>query len=712
MAVGSVQAVDFKPSGVERFFQFSLLGMLASGYLAVAGSNALDLPTAVLGGAALIVRILIVAGLLRFEIPKSWVDIATIGYFLFWPLDYFFLSGTFVDSVVHLVFFVAIVKLLTAETRRDFFLLQMIAFLELLAASVLSSSANFFLFLTLFLFFSIGMFASAEIRRASRDKRVVTRGAGAVSLRLGWLSALTGIGILLITASLFFVLPRTARAALEKLTGETARVSGYSNEVTLGQLGDIRRRGGAVMHVAFGDDKVPQGLKWRGNALGEFDGWKWYNTHQQPELLRPKDGLLTLASDEQLRRQGSRIYYQVILHGNPADALFVAGMAEHLRVSSERVMETPTGALKVPFAEADNSRYFVYSYIGGPAVPQDAGRGRLRESDRIHYLRLPPVDPRVIRLARDLAQGYGSDMARARAIENHLRTQYKYSLSPLDHQPDDPLAYFLFERRAGHCEYFASAMAVMLRTLWIPARVATGFQSGAYNPLTGFQVVRASDAHAWVEAFIPGEGWVAFDPTPADPTSAVPGMWSRISLYLDAADIFWQKWVLGYDLDRQLTLAFEVDQSRRHFSVATLEHWFSNAGQMLGRAGEDAKRSFGSLAAGAVILLSLVFGGRTAWRWLLERRGLLRVRRGDVSRSDAALLYLRMQKLLRRRGFVRKPEQTPLEFARSLPHAPVARAVEEFTVAYHDLRYGGQPSSAARMTALLDTIEQLPRTAR
>ena len=89
--------------------------------------------------------------------------------------------------------------------------------------------------------------------------------------------------------------------------------------------------------------------------------------------------------------------------------------------------------------------------------------------------------------------------------------------SCLSEPVSDPLAYFLFVRRKGHCEYFASSMAVMLRTLGIPSRVATGFLSGVYNPMTGWQVIRASDAHSWVEAWIPGQGWTTFDPTPSDP---------------------------------------------------------------------------------------------------------------------------------------------------------------------------------------------------
>ena len=130
-------------------------------------------------------------------------------------------------------------------------------------------------------------------------------------------------------------------------------------------------------------------------------------------------------------------------------------------------------------------------------------------------------------------------------------------------EPADPLADFLFTRRRGYCEYFASSMAVMLRSIGIPARLATGFQSGIYNTLTGFWVVRASDAHAWVEAWMPGRGWTTFDPTPADPNAHTFGLMSKLDLYLDAAGAFWQEWVVGYDPHRQGTLAGRLAIRRR-----------------------------------------------------------------------------------------------------------------------------------------------------
>ena len=146
------------------------------------------------------------------------------------------------------------------------------------------------------------------------------------------------------------------------------------------------------------------------------------------------------------------------------------------------------------------------------------------------------IDRRIQRLAREMAAGYTSELARARAIERRLRSDYGYTLELPSREVADPLAYFLFTRKKGHCEYFASSMTVMLRSLGIPARLATGFQSGIYNPLTDFWVVRASDAHTWVEAWIPGYGWTTFDPTPPDPNPQALSLVTKLGLYLDAAE--------------------------------------------------------------------------------------------------------------------------------------------------------------------------------
>src|SRR5579884_2695728 len=134
-------------SPVERFFQFSVLGLVASGYLAVAGSGVLDVPTTLLMVAALGVRSLFSAGLIYYQIPVRVINLVTLAYMVFYAVDEMWISRSLIPATVHLVFFLAIIKVLTAHTNRDYLLLKLIAFMELLAACILSSNLNFFLFL-------------------------------------------------------------------------------------------------------------------------------------------------------------------------------------------------------------------------------------------------------------------------------------------------------------------------------------------------------------------------------------------------------------------------------------------------------------------------------------------------------------------------------------------------------------------------------------
>jgi len=127
---------------VERFFQFSILGLVASGFLAVAGSGYLDQPTLALTTAGLVLRALLILGVVRFHLSERFLTVATLAYAGFFPLDYAFLSRGFLEATVHLVFFLAVMKILSAKSHRDYLYTSTIAFLELLAAAILSASPH------------------------------------------------------------------------------------------------------------------------------------------------------------------------------------------------------------------------------------------------------------------------------------------------------------------------------------------------------------------------------------------------------------------------------------------------------------------------------------------------------------------------------------------------------------------------------------------
>jgi transglutaminase-like putative cysteine protease len=699
---------------VERFFQISLLGLVASGFLAVAGSGYLDTPTIVLTAGGLLLRAGIAAGMVRFAISDRAITVLTIAYIGFYPLDFQFFSREFLAATVHLLFFLAVAKILTAKTNRDYLYTAIIALLELLAAAVLSAHLNFFLFLGLFLLFAIATLSSSEIRRAIKaieqnSGQMARQSIRHVSPRLAALSALVTMGVLLMTCGLFFLLPRTANAALRHLASKGYHMPGFSNQVTLGEIGEVKMQSSTVMHVRVYNNNGRLNAKWRGAGLSDFDGKRWFNASDTGKRLEiGRDGRVILADEIQRRRHDGRLVaYRVELTPLDSDALFFAGAPEILNINASSIEQTINDNYRLGFGPSDGLRYDVYSFLEEepPSETVTAGVG-MSDEMRARYLQLPPLDPRISALAREMAAGMFSTYDRAKAIETRLQRDYGYTLDLPKSPPPDPLAYFLFSRKKGHCEYFASSMAVMLRAIGIPSRLVTGFQNGVFNPMTELYVVRSSDAHSWVEAWLSGRGWTTFDPTPIDPSSLRPSLWSKLALYADTADTFWQEWVLSYDLGRQLALADRMEQSSRRFHI----DWLSWSGAFQARWEASVRAWLARHVATTVpilaLALSVVLLGPRAWRWLRLRHRVRRARMGQASVADATLLYNRFLEMLRARGYSKPPWFTPTEFVRSLRNPEIAGIASRFVDAYQELRFGGKAEAAPRLFLLLDELKR------
>lgn len=695
-------AAGFAP--VERFFQFSLLGLLTSGFLAIVGSGALDALSASLVAVSLLLRALLVTGTLRFAISDRWITAATLAYIGFYPIDYYFLSGEFLPATVHLLFYLAAAKILTARSSRDYLFVKIIAFLEILAASILSANLNFFICLGLFLIFGVATFCSSEIRHAAHQHPVAIRSAARpFPWRLAFVTLTIASGILLMTAGMFFLLPRTARAAFRHLIPPQYRITGFANEVTLGGTGAIRTQTTPVMHIRVEEVDGPVPVKWKGTTLGRFDGRRWSNPPASAERLPVQRGLLQLAPTR-LQRPGHRLGYQVHLK-NDTDTLFFTGTPEFLNVPVPSVYRNGWDSYRVGSASPDGLRYAAYSFVPDERVAPATPPPPLTPQQRSLYLQTPPTDVRIIQLARDLTDGGRGDLAKAQLLEEHFRTRFSYTLDQPEQPVSDPLAHFLFERRQGHCEYFASAMTVMLRTLGIPARIAAGYQSGIYNPVSGWHIIRAMDAHSWVEAFLPDRGWTTFDPTPANPDAATMTLGTQLALYLDAVEMFWQDWVVNYDLERQLHLAATMEQSSRKFSfrgVDDLGAWFRD---WRTRASDSAWRVGPPLLGVLLVSGILWIAGPGLISWYRLRQRYRRLERGEASVHDATLLYARMLEVLRKRGIEKPAWLTPLEFARVLPPSETAELVQRLTLAYNDLRFGGKREAAPQLLKLLSQLD-------
>lgn len=701
--------VTVPPKPVERFFEFSMLGMLASGYFAVVASGYLDWPTAALTLAALVMRTMMAAGVVEVQISGRLADALALAFVGFYPIDYLYISGEFLPATVHFIFFLLVCKVLTARSTRDFTYLKLLATLELLAAAILSRNLSFFAFLAFFMLFAIASFASSEVRVSTLKPRSIVRGGlRSFPRRLSILSIFLFTGIFTMTGALFFVLPRTARAALERFVPQRYHLPGFANEVTLGQLGEIKQSSAPVMHIRRYMDEGLLDVRWRGTALTEFDGKRWFNPPGGDEVIHvPLDSHQVVFKPERAARRGYRMVYNVQFSEIASDTLFYAGTLQSISINAPILHYSRGKSLRVSRVPVSGLKYIASSWIEDMSTPRTPAEP-LPPIERDDLLLLPDkLDVRIFRLAREVIEGakggVNPEDAKARAIERYLRTNYGYTLKLLAATVQDPLANFLFERRKGHCEYFASAMAVMLRTVGIPSRVVTGFASGTYNPLTGWQVVRASDAHSWVEAWIPGHGWTTYDPTPPDPGAIQSPLMTRMNNFFDAAEQFWQDWIMSYDLDRQITLATRVQQSGR----GARAHWIDSTVAWLNGA---ARSSVQYAPTAAVLMFVAILGvlfGPAAARGFQGAMRVRRLKRGEGQASDATLLYQRMLGLLERRGIQKPPWLTPSEFARVVPSSELSPLVEDLTSAYVEFRFGGKREAAPRMVQLLDQLEKM-----
>src|SRR6185503_20252477 len=170
------------------------------------------------------------------------------------------------------------------------------------------------------------------------------------------------------------------------------------------------------------------------------------------------------------------------------------------------------------------------------------------------------LDPQIRDLAQKITAEAKTPLEKVVRIEAYLKRNYKYTLTLTWNPGTKPLSAFLFNAKSGHCEYFASAMAVLLRASGVPTRMVNGFLMGDYNPIGDAYIVRESDAHSWVEVYLPGAGWTEFDPTPGSSTQPDAGLFAQLHNYADALGLFWNTYVLTYDTDSQGQLFRNVQE--------------------------------------------------------------------------------------------------------------------------------------------------------
>jgi transglutaminase-like putative cysteine protease len=340
--------------------------------------------------------------------------------------------------------------------------------------------------------------------------------------------------------------------------------------------------------------------------------------------------------------------------------------------------------LDVRYRDADGLG-LTYSAFVDEEIPPDI----LTTEERSAYLEVPPGQERLGALTDDVIRGASSAEERVQWILRYLRDsdELRYSLDQPAVGDRDPLEVFVFEAKAGHCEYFSTAMAVMSRLAGLPSRNVTGFVGGRFNSYGRYYSLRQGDAHSWVEVYIDGRGWVTHDPTPPLRHSLGPtdGALTGFAAFIDALRVRWATQVVNYDLRAQVGLASDLGRWLRSFG--------SDDEQPVPR--ESALRRerprLRALRIGGVFVA--IFVGEVI---LIIALGSRRRSQGKPRTPEAVRLYRALEKRLQRVGRGRPRDRTPLEHARVLTAEGFvgASTVDLVTARYLAARYGPAPLSS------------------
>jgi protein-glutamine gamma-glutamyltransferase len=646
----------------------------AGGYAAWANGRTLRVRTVVLGVTYLVCAIVLASVYAHINILLSLLFLALFGLAVYseqkrrlfiprWLLNgvslaivafsiYRFDINSLIPQMMEALLMLIAIKLLEEKKVRDYMQIYAMALLLLSALGLVSLSISFLIYFTcLIVLLTVAVviltfYSQDPEMESSRDTfgKIVSR------------SLLIPLIAIPLTLFMFIILPRSQYPLLNFLNRSDAAKTGFSDKVRLGGVSNIQEDSSIIFRVNM--DKINDNdLYWRGIVFDYFDGATWTRS-QKSETSMSRPVLLKGRSVNQtfyLEPYGNYFLFSL----DKPVFLSIRGIRRNrdLTFASARFVER-------------RIRYDAISILTDSAYDEGINRDL--------YLQTPDrVSSRIIKLVGDLT-AQRTEEQRIDAIFSFLsRGAFKYSLQNLPLSAK-PLETFLFETRYGNCEYFASALAVMLRIAGIPSRVVGGYKGGYYNEVGKYYLVPQKNAHVWVEAYTSANRWLRLDATPGsidNYTSLMKGdMFLRMRVFLDTINYYWYAMVINYNFEKQLSI------------LHTIRTGIRKPGMDLSLNGV-AKKTYPAL------LLLACAAGVCLW-WTMRRRK-------PVEKRLIALFLARMEKLGYRKG---KSEGLE-EFIASVDNAGIREPAERFVKEYEKLYFTDCPFSAYDVKKLKDLLK-------
>ncbi len=658
--------------------------------------------------------------------PALWNGLL-IGAFTLFLIDLTFISQALLAAGTHFLVALLAIKIATLHQRQDYRHLYAICLMCILASAAMTSDLWFmpiFLFYLLIAVWTLLLYhltgrAHRQQEPSAPPSPFEPVAPAPVTSRFFWLTSGIAILALGMTLAIFFVIPRISVGMMQKSRGEGLKTTGFSERVDLGMIGSVKEDPQIVMRVELPDQPATgtDRLYLRGLAYDHYNGRSWgSNSRARRNLGLLADGFFKVHSGGNRMAPSSTapVRQDILLEALDTSVLFAVPFPESISGEFVGIQADGMSGLHLPFPPSSRMRYSVTSRDREVATDeQTAAQLDYPGSVRDHYLQLPPLSSRVAELARRVAGEKPTPYERTLAIHQHLLTSYRYSLLMETATSVSPIEDFLFTRKTGYCEHYATAMVLMLRSLGIPARLVTGFLATEWNEFGAYFTVRQRDAHAWVEVYYPRSGWVTMDPTPA--SAAVPSSsWEPFQRVGEFLRLHWDRVFIRYSARDQLTVVYSLrdgsDSVRGYVS-----HWLNTLRTATSLGLEQLRNVVPAANPVAFWILFLLAGSVLAVAiGLIWVRSWNRFTTGSpASRKQQRIvhLYKKMLSIAGQRGVVVGSSTTPMEFVKKVdrqwPEAGSIVAV--LTALYCRGRFSGSLLSREEMAYALEQITALQR---
>ena len=705
---------------LERAFRLSSILLAAVGFIGVVITGELPVGLVVLGLTALTVSVAYVMGwgpewlgspFLRLSTlsRKVWNTLLVLAFIAF-GVDLFWISGDILPAAIHFLIILMVNKLFCLRERKDFLHLYTLSLLQVLAAAALTMDLWYAVVFIAYLFAAIWALLLYHLRNEAEEAlpRFPTPASGGdptptrglLTARFFWTTNSIAVVVFCMTLVIFFVIPRIGAGFFQKNRLDLIKTSGFSETVDLGTIGAVKLDPTVVMRVEFPDQKGPLAermrLYFRGAAYDTYDGRSWANHFPRRRLLArtPEGEFKVPLSQKATDEAAPGLRQEILSEALDTAVLFGVSFVGSIKGNFLVTQMDRMGGLYLPYPSLTR---FQYSVLSTP--------DRLLEADRKDpslaypasitdaFLQLPELSPGVKELAREVTRESRTPYEMVQAIKRYLRQNYRYSLDAGTSTSESPVEEFLFRRKTGYCEHYATAMVVMLRTIGIPSRLVTGFLPGEWYDFGNYYSVRQQDAHAWVEVYFSRSGWVTFDPTPSVVGAGPAPLWARVGKLVDSLRLKWDRYVVQYSVRDQMAVVQglrERSSKARTQASEFLTSFIRWVGSIRTMAVEFVY-AYGGMIVGGLAACVIASGLIVVLAIRGKRKGLwLRTGSSTAEQIAAVHLYSRMLRFLESRGVHKASGATPLEFARLVTHdwRDAGRFVKPLTDLYCRVRFG------------------------